>query len=162
MKEVSLMLWKMQADVYAGAYLKKCKFTIDNLTQQVSTGLQEISSLEVDLADLNSEVIKSLHNESELSITILQGAIDHTDSKLKAAKQRLRTLEDSILDVQRRKEMFINAVDKSNELLDILHSEDSTAVKELLYCLIKRVEVYQTSDVEIEYQFSVDIGAEKI
>ena len=144
LENISQTLCDMQTVTYVKAYLDRVSVASDDVNLQQTSSLHKIKSLEADLADLNSQVIKSLHNESELSITGLQSAIEHTESKLKTEKQHLRKPEDAVSDVQHKKKVLLNAIDKSDELLAILHSGDSTAVTKHLNLLVKRIDVFQT------------------
>ena len=85
---------------------------------------QRLRSIESELGDLNQEVVKSLRGESEIGITILQGAIEHANARLKTEKQWLAELEKSWTAAQWKKERFFE------HLHAIRRSIESTARQE--------------------------------
>lgn len=151
---ITQMLWDMQDTVWVSAYTAHEAAEAERIIQEVSEAQQRLRLIELDLGDLNQEVIKSLRSESEVSIVILQGTIEHTNKKIKEEKRRLAELEKKLTAAQWRKEHFLKICAQSEILLEALHSEEAQAVMEVLYGLVERIDVRGTKDVSITYIFS--------
>ena len=146
-------------------FVKECRQKlldqIEDIRGQRREGEQRRGKLEKDLADLHTEIVRALQGESPLHLSILQGTVDHIKSKCSAEDQFIRSQDKAIQDLEYRQKLLHKTVVDIPKLLETLDSGEPYAIIDLIRLLVKRVTVYQTSKVEIQYAFSPAPGPAK-
>ena len=146
-------------------FVKECRQKlldqIEDIRGQRREGEQRRGKLEKDLADLHTEIVRALQGESPLHLSVLQGTVDHIKSKCSAEDQFIRSQDKAIQDLEYRQKLLHKTVVDIPKLLETLDSGEPYAIIDLIRLLVKRVTVYQTSKVEIQYAFSPAPGPAK-
>ena len=155
LEAVTEQLQSMTFGTCITAYQRQGRMEAKLAERQKQIHESHIARLTDDLSSLNGEVVKCLSNESEISISVLQGAIEDIRQKIRAQKAAIEKLEEHCHTLKQRERIFLELCAKSESLLELLHSGSNNTMIELLHSLVRRIAVYGVNEVEIEYCFTL-------
>lgn len=125
------------------------------IEQSVCSGVEaRIAQKVQDLADLQAEIISALRGTSELGLNLLRRAIEHTEAALQKERQHLQIYEGAVSLTKKRKGKFEAVIAHAEQYEAVLMTGDSHSISNLLYAIIRRIEVGRGCTLNIDYHFS--------